>query len=114
MEMRDEVLSDVVAQDMVTSGYQASDLDLFEFYWENDQLVVEAASRQKIGTPVPPTALDDLEMAGSAENPILLVNEEDKEYSPQTILISQRPTRPPTLLRSQPFGARINNVLEYL
>ena len=35
MEMRDEVLSSVGAQDMETSGYQVSDLDDMEFYLEN-------------------------------------------------------------------------------
>ena len=42
MEMRDQVLSSVVAQDMDTSGYQVSDLDDVEFYWGNDQLDVDA------------------------------------------------------------------------
>ena len=40
-EMSDEVLSSVGAQDMDTIGYQASDLDDLEFYWENDQLHVD-------------------------------------------------------------------------
>ena len=35
MEMKDEVLSSVGAQDMDTSGYQVSDLDNVEFQWEN-------------------------------------------------------------------------------
>ena len=37
-DMRDEVLPRVGAQDMETSGYQVSDLDDVDFYWENDQL----------------------------------------------------------------------------
>ena len=40
MEMRDEVLSSVGAQDMETSGYQVSELDDVEFHWENDQLAL--------------------------------------------------------------------------
>ena len=40
--MRDEVLSSVGAEDMDTSGYQVSDVDDVEFYWQNDQLDVEA------------------------------------------------------------------------
>ena len=40
MEMRDEVLSSVGAQDMETSGYQVSELDDVEFHWEYDQLVL--------------------------------------------------------------------------
>ena len=35
MEMRDEVLSSVVAQDLDTSSYQVSDLEDIEFNWEN-------------------------------------------------------------------------------
>ena len=46
MEMRDEVLSNVGAQDMDTSGYQVSDLDDIELYWENDQLDVEAVFKK--------------------------------------------------------------------
>ena len=43
-EMRDEVLSSAGAQDFDTIGYQVSaDLDDVEFYWENDQLDVDAA-----------------------------------------------------------------------
>ena len=35
MEMRDEVLSSVGAQDLDTSSYQVSDLEDTEFNWEN-------------------------------------------------------------------------------
>ena len=45
MEMRDKVLSSVGAQDSKNSGYQVSDLDDVEFYWENDQLDVDAVFR---------------------------------------------------------------------
>ena len=42
--MRDEVLSSACAQDMDTSVYQVSaDLNDIKFYWENDQLDVDAA-----------------------------------------------------------------------
>ena len=42
-QIRDEVLSNVVAQDMDTSRYQVSAvLDDVEFYWENNQLDVDA------------------------------------------------------------------------
>ena len=34
MEMRDEVLSSVAAQDLDTSSYQVSDLEDIEFNWE--------------------------------------------------------------------------------
>ena len=115
--MRDEVLSTVGAPEgLDTSGYQVSaDLDDVEFYWEKDQLNVDSVSRPGIDTSFSPTAFDDLEMGGSAENPILLDNEEDKENSPPTTTpISERPTQPPALLMSRPFGTRIENVLDYV
>ena len=37
-QMREEVLSSAGAQDMDTGGYELSDLDEVEFYWENPQL----------------------------------------------------------------------------
>ena len=117
--MRDEVFSSVDAQDMDTSGYQvsAADLDDVQFYWENDQLDVVAVLRPGIENPFSPTAFDDLEMGGSSENPIPLDKEEYKENSPSpppTTPVSERPTRPPALLRSLPFGTRIENVPDYL
>ena len=105
-EMRDDVLSSVGAQDMDKSDYQVSDLDDVEYYWEIDQLDVDALFRPGIDTPFSPTAFDDLEMGGSAENPILLDEEEDMENSPATTLVSEKPTRPPALLRSCSFGTR--------
>ena len=116
-EMKDEVLSSVGEQEgLDTSGYQVSaDLDDVEFYWESDQLDVDAVFRPGIDTPFSPTAFDDLEMGGSAENPILLDEEEDRENSPPpTTLVSERPNRPPPLLRSRPFGTRIENVHDYV
>ena len=79
-EMRDEVLTSSVAQEgLDTSGYQVSvDLDDVKFYSKNDQLDVDAVFRPGIDTPFSPTALDDLEMGGSAENPILLDEEEKR------------------------------------
>ena len=50
----------------------AVDLDDVAFYWEYDQLDVDAVFRPGIDAPFSPTAFDDLEMGGSAENPILL------------------------------------------
>ena len=60
-ETRDEVLSHVGAQDMDTSEYQVSaDLDDVEFYWENDQLDMDAVFRPGIDTPFSPTSFDNL------------------------------------------------------
>ena len=114
--MGDEVFSSVGAQEgWDTSGYQVSaDLDDVEIHWENDQLVVNAVLRPNIDTPFSPTAFLDLEMAGgSAENPNLLDEEEEKEnsHAPPTTPVSERPTEPPALLRSCSFGTGIKMFL---
>ena len=62
MEMRDEVLSTVGAQDLDTSSYQVSDLEDIVFNWENDQLDLDAVFRPGIDTPISPTTFDDLSM----------------------------------------------------
>ena len=51
MEMSDEIFSSLGAQVMDTSGYQVSDLDDVEFYWENDRLDVEAVFKPGIDIP---------------------------------------------------------------
>ena len=100
-EIRDEVLSSVAAQEgLDTGGYQvsaAAALADVEFYWENDQLDVDAVFRPTIDFAFSPTAFDALEMGGSAENPILLDEEAHIENSPPittTTPVSERPTRP--------------------
>ena len=105
-KMRDEVLANVDAQDMDTSVCQVSaDLEEVECNWENHQLDVDAVFRPGIDNPFSPTAFADLEMGGSAQNPILLDEKEDKENSPPpTIPVSERV--PPALLRSCPFRTR--------
>ena len=113
MEMRDEVLSSVGAQDLDTSSYQVSDLEDIVFNWEDSQL--DSVFRPGIDTLFAPYTFDDLSMGGSAENPIVLGEEEDNENSaPTTTPVSDRPTEPPRLLRSRAFGARIKNVSDYV
>ena len=115
MEMRDEVLSSVGAQDLDTSSYQVSDLEDIEFNWENDQLDLDAIFRPGIDTPFSPTKFDGLSMEGSVGNPIVLDEEEAKENAPPpTTPESVRPIEPPRLQRSQTFGARMENVPEYV
>ena len=82
MEMRDEVLSSVGAQDMDTSGYQVSDLDDVEFYGANDQLHVDAVFRRSIDTPFSPSTFNNSEMGSMAQKRILVDEEQDKENSP--------------------------------
>ena len=108
MEMRNEVLSSVGAQDLDTSSFQVSDLEDLEFNWENDQLGLDAVFRTGIDTPFSPTTFDDLSMEGSVENPIVLDEEGDKENAPPTTPESVRPTEPPRLQRSCSFGAGKN------
>ena len=114
MEMRDEVLSSVGAQDLDTSSYQVSDLEDVEFNWENSQLDMDEVFRTGMDTPFSPTVFDDLLMGdGAVENPIVLDEEENKEYLPSTPE-SVRPTEPPRLQRSRAFGARIENVPDFV
>ena len=114
MEMRDEVLSSVGAQDLDTSSYQVSDLEDIEFNWENVQLDLDAVFRPGIDTPFSPTTFDDLSMEGSVENPIVLDGEEDKANAPPSTPQTVRPTEPPRLQRSRAFGARLEKVPDYV
>ena len=116
MEMRDEVLSSVGAQDLDISSYEVSDLEDIEFNWENSQLDFDEEFRPGIDTPFSPNVFDDSLMGDeSVENPIVLdEEEEDKENAPPTTPVSERPTEPPRLLRSRPFAARIEKVPDYV
>ena len=116
MEMGDEVLSSVGAQDLDTCSYQVSELEDIEFNWENSQMDMDAVFRPGIDTPSSPTTFDDFSMEGSVENPIVLDEEEDKENAPPppTTPESLRPTEPLRLLRSRVFGAQIENVPDYV
>ena len=82
LEMIDEVLSSVGANDVDTSGYQGSDLDDVDFYWEKDQLDVDTVLRPDLDTPFSCLTLNDFEMGFLAENPILKNKERDKANSP--------------------------------
>ena len=115
MEMRDEVLSSVGAQHVDTSSYQVSDLEDIEFNWEIPQLDMDAVFRPGIDNPFSPSTFDGFLMGdGSVENPIVLDEEEDKENTPPSTPESVRPTELPRLQRSRAFGARLENVPEYV
>ena len=77
---------------------------------------MEAVFRPGIDTPFSRTTFDDLLMGdGSVENAIVLNEEEDKENAPPpTTPESVRPTEHPRLQRSRAFGARIENVPDYV
>ena len=104
------------AQDLDTSSYQVSDLEDIEFNWEDSQLDMDAVFRPGIDTPFSPTTFDGLLIGdGSVENPIVLDKEQDMENAPPpTTSESVRPTEPPMLQRSRAFGARIENVPDYV
>ena len=112
--MRDEVLSSVGAQNLDTSSYQVSDLEDIELNWENSHLERNSVLRPDIDTPFTPTRSDDLSMEGSVENPIVFDEEEDKENAPPSTPETVRPTEPPKLHRSRVFGARMENVSDYV
>ena len=117
MEMRDEALSSVGAQDLDTSSYQVSDLEGIEFNWEISQLDMDTVFRPSIDTPFSPTTFDDLLMGdGSVENPIVLDKEVEKENtaSPPSTPESVRPTESPRLQRSRAFGAAMEIVPVYV
>ena len=117
MEVTDEVLSSVGAQGLDTSSDQVSDLEDIEFNWGISQLDIDAVFKPGIDTPFSPTIFDDLLIGdGSVETPIVLVEEEDKENAlpPATTPESVRPSKPPRLQRSRTFGARMENVTDYV
>ena len=116
-EMRVEVLSSVGAQDTDTSGYELSDLEDIEFSWEDPAVVVDSVYRPGVDIPLSPSIFDDFQIETlTAANPILVDNEEDKENSPPTTATpeSERLSEPPSLLRSRPFGTRLEIVPESL
>ena len=105
------------SQDLDTSSYQVSDLEDIEFNWENLQLDMDAVFRPGIDTAFSLTTFDDLSMEGSVKNPIVLDEEEDKENAPApapSTPESVRPTEPPRLQISRTFGARMENVPDYV
>ena len=115
MEMREEVLSSVGAQDLDTSSYQVSDLEDIEFNWEYSQLDMDAVFRPDIDTPFSPTVFDDFLMGDGSVDLIVLDEEQDKEnVHPPSTPESVGPGEPPRLLRSRAFGARIENVPDYV
>ena len=76
---------------------------------------MDSVFRPGIDTPFSPTVFDNLLTGdGSVENPIVLDEEQDKENAPPTTPVSERPNEPIRLLRSRAFGARIENVSDYV
>ena len=113
--MREEVLSSVGAQDTDTRGYELSDLENIEFSWEDPAVDMDSVYQTGIDTQLSAYIFDSFQMEGlTAANPIILDDEEDKVNSAPTATKpeSERPTEPPRLLRSRPFGTRLENLPE--
>ena len=111
--MREEVLSSAGAQDSDTKGYELSDLEDIKFSWKDPAVDMDSVYRPGIVTQFSPSIFDEFQMEGStAANPILFDDEEDKENSAPTTTTpeSERATERPRLLRSRPFGTRVENV----
>ena len=70
---------------------------------------MNASFQPSIDTPL---TLKIFSLGSRAENLILIHEEKDKENSPPlpTTQVSERPTQLPVLVRSCPFGTRIENV----
>ena len=74
---------------------------------------MDSVYRPEIDTPFSSSIFHDFQMeASTAANPIIVDDEEDEENSAPTTTTpeSERPTVPPRLLRSPPFGTRLENV----
>ena len=67
-------MKEALAQAINTSGYELSNLEDIELFWENPQVELEAVFRPGICTFLSPTAFNDLEMGeqGPFEKPIVL------------------------------------------
>ena len=114
-EKRKEVLSSVGAQGTDTRGYELSDLEDTEIISEGPAVDMDSVYRLGIDTPFSRSTFDDFQMQGStAANPKKVDDEAEKENSAPTTSIpeSERPTEPLRLLRTRPFGTRLENVPE--
>ena len=111
-ELREKKLSSVRAQDTDTRGYKLSNLEDIEFSWGDPAMDLDTVYRPGIDTPFFLSIFDEFQMGSTAGIPIKVDDEEDKENSaPRTTTPeSERPTEPPRLLRSRPFGTRLENV----
>ena len=98
------------------SGYELSDLEDIEFFWENPQVDLNAVSKPGIDTPISPTVCKNLELGeeGSSGSPMVWNEHKVEENSPPTFPLSERPTEPTGLLKCRPFARRIENVPEYV
>ena len=109
--MQDEVRA-IVGDEDVSGDFVPSDLDNVQFHWENPNIDMDAVYRPGIDTPFPPSLFENFNVAGSADYPIEIDDEQEKENEYPTTPESQRPTQPPPLHRSlsRPFGTCLETI----
>ena len=88
MEMRDEALLRGGAQDMDNNGYQVSELDIIEFYWEMISWILTWSLDRALIALFHPERLMTWSWEVQSKNLILLNEEEDKENSPPKTPVS--------------------------
>ena len=112
MEMQDEVLSKVGAQNLYTSGSQFSVLEEIEFYWQDPGKNMNAVFRSCLKIFFSLSNFNDVEKGSVAENPILIdeVQHKDNSPSPPRTASSEKTTPPPVLMKNHPFGTTFDNV----
>ena len=74
---------------------------------------MEGVYQPGIDTPIFPYIFHDFQMISTAAKPIIVDDEEDKESSApitSTTPESERPSEPLRILKSRPFGNRLENV----
>ena len=88
-ELKEEILHRPGVKLIDINAYELRDLDDIKFFWANCHLELNAAFRHRIYFS--PTPFEDLEMGGSAKNPILLDEEKDrKKLSPELRLLGNQ------------------------
>ena len=110
IEMREEVLSSVRAQISDTRRYELSDLVDTDFSWEDPVVDMDSVYWHRNDTSFSPSIFDIFQMGSAAANPITVDDEEDKEKSAPTTTTTTKTFETPRLLRSRPFGTRLENL----
>ena len=109
-EMQDEVRDSVGDHD-VSSDFVPSDLDDIQFHWENPDIEMDPEYRPDIDTHFSPSLFKNIPVAGSADYPLEIDDEQDKEneYPTKT---HERPLQQPPLHRSlsRLFETRLENI----
>ena len=111
--MTDKIFTSVGPQGINTSGYQFSDLDDIEFYWEIDQSASDSNFRPGTDGLFPQQLLTFWRLEDQQKTSISSTMSEKNE-EPPTKPMFDRSNRRPAPLRSRAFGTRNENVTEYV